>query len=258
VDPIQRDSIFERLRSEPHLRDALDRLLSSIDAPRGVHIDVEGSIANGRADRFSDIDLRFSGDPAGVARLRETFPGLLAKQGRVLSVFPASHLGLDDLLVSFVEIDGVVVKIDADFSADDAADSEATTVHRLRDGDRKFVGWMWYAFAKIARGEIFESADALDTMRTRALLPLLLHVMHLPAEGYRHLEDRLDTSAQTRLHATYPRAIERDELLRALFAMADFYRELREDDLSDADFDRMHAIVRRDAAALGHAPRSRS
>jgi len=233
------------------LRDALQRLLDSIDIPRSVRVEVQGSIARGDADRYSDADLRFTGEPESVAHLREAFPGVLATLGTVLSAFPATHLGLDDLLVTFVEVDGRVVKIDADFSAGESSHSDEISSARLQDGDRKFVGWMWYTFAKIGRGEYFESAAALDTMRGSALVPLLLHMMQLPPEGYRRLELRLSAAVQGELRATYPRTLEQDELLRAFLAMTDFYRRLRKHDLSEARFDRMLAIIRREAKALG-------
>lgn len=253
MDPTQAASIFKRLRDEPHLRDALERLLKSIELPRGVRLEVQGSIARGDVDAYSDIDVRFDGDRTGVAHVRRAFPNVLAGLGTVLSTFPATHLGLGALLVTFIEVDGRVIKVDADFSPEDASDAGETDAERLRDGDRKFVGWTWYAFAKIARGELFESADALDVMRTRALLPLLLHVMQLPATGYRYLERRLSQAAQAHLRATYPGALERDELLRALSAMTDYYHDLRQPDLSEARFERMRVLVRRGAAALAAA-----
>ena len=249
------------LDAVPHLRAALDQLLRELDIPSQVEMVVKGSIAAGHVDAFSDIDLRFVGDPVGVARVQQAFSSTVARLGPVITSFPATHLGLPDLLINFIEVDGMVVKIDADFSPEDETGSAESTLTVLRDIDRKFTGWLWYVFSKIARGELFEAVDALDTMRARAVVPSLQLRAGIPAEGFRRLEDRLDAAQLKRLRDTYPRSFERSEMLRALHAMVSLYQELRdaiaergEADHRDGDLARMFAIIERQETKLGISP----
>ena len=137
----------------------------------------------------------------------------LRRIGDPITLFPATHLGADHLLVSFAEIDDTVVKIDVEivtsfefrrpqelialYDPDNLVPQVRQRVPVSFDielANRRVAGWLWYAYSKAARGEVFEAIDALDGIRKLALVPLLIHRAGAKIEGYRRLERKLDSA----------------------------------------------------------------
>lgn len=283
--PLER--VRRHLAAQPALASACERLLALLALRPGVGLGASGSLAGGGVDAWSDLDLVVTCGVAPGPLDRRWAARAVESLGRTLTSFPATHLGLPNLLIFFLEIDGQVVKIDVDLEGasalgpgvfgglvlrhparrvppppDDKAPAriEACWADEPVDRERKFAGWIWYTYTKIARGELHEAADSLGVMRLRALLPSLHDLHGLPREGFRRVEQRLPPADLARLRDTWARSLERGELLRALFALAAFFAEVeargvarRGVDHRTADAARIVAAVERHEASLAHA-----
>jgi arylsulfatase len=215
----------------------------------GADVMLKGSLAKGSGDEFSDIDLELHCDsPAQHSRLRKMLRGFIASHGRVLALFPATHIPLPDLDIHFVEVGGCLVKLDIHYlnrTPHDDFSGGLLLVHRGRGVDdaplpsapgvdaafftdlhHKFAGWIWYTHGKIGRGELWEAEDSLNVMRGRALLPVLQFARGLPLEGCRNLETRLTRTDLARLRASRPLTPDANGLRGAMANMVDFFESL--------------------------------
>ncbi len=211
------------------IRSVVDQFATSdatgTDPPR---LALTGSLATGTGDAVSDIDLDLScSDAAQRDALKARIDRSLRDAGAVLAEFPATHIGLPELHVAFVDVDGVLVKVDVRYRVGSSgaacpppADPPAVDLAGLHS---RFTGWMWYTHTKIVRGEYWEAADSIAVMRAQALIPMLLFVRDLPAEGYRRIETRLAPIERARLDATYPQALRPDALRAALTSLCDLF-----------------------------------
>ena len=229
---------------DPHreLASVFDLCLASF-RQRELTVVARGSLAAGRVDALSDLDFAvLAAAPDEVAELQAWVRGTVFSCGRLLAHFPASHIGLDDLLIFFLEVGPWIVKVDVEATAVERWHSSAGDVvlwdpqarypspappaagapqsaPNLPDvglAGRRLCGWLWYTFTKIERGELFEAANSLEVMRKLALLPLVLHLEQLPQEDFRRLEARLPSAAVAELRSTYPAEFERPAFHRAL------------------------------------------
>lgn len=243
------DRVRAHLAPHPHLAEAFERLFAALvadDAGNDVAILASGSLAHGGMDARSDLDLEIVvAADADSAAVRARIDDTLAAIGTPLCRFPADHLGLDDLLVSFHDFGGRIVKIDVWVMPPAGlaflpkavvlhdprglASTRPPAAHPSRDLDdlaAKFCGWMWFTHVKIARGHFLEAAESLEIMRSFALLPFLHAAGDLPREGFRLLEERLPPAHLAHLHRTYPRAHDAVELGRALDEMTALFLEV--------------------------------
>lgn len=241
--------LYEQLAPYPVFRTVLDEFVRDC-RHAGFGLAVKGSLAAGNIDRFSDVDavlITWEGPDEAARWLRSS----LERKGRVLALFPATHLGLDRLWIHFLEREGELVKVDVELvdgedwagkpdgllladperrsiDADTSAGGVPTSHHPVTlNGIRhRFTGWTWYTYSKIARGELLEAYDSLGVMRSQALVATLLRLHGLPLEGYRRLESRLPASDYRAVLGTVPAAVEREALLGALRAMAGYFGSL--------------------------------
>jgi predicted nucleotidyltransferase len=217
-------------------------------AERDYAVGVCGGMAKGFADEYSDIDLLVAGHDASDTAARTDIGSIFSSIGEVIGVFPAAHVGLPRLLVGYIFTDGSIVKVDVqhvDWRCDrirepllivhDPARRIASCLDGVVVRDEcdvallysKFTCWLWYSYTKIARGELFQAARSLDFSRENALLPCLRHRLGLAtADGHRRIEFELPSQEVGRLHLTYPRALERGELLRALGELGGHFAEV--------------------------------
>ncbi|WP_159107336.1 nucleotidyltransferase domain-containing protein [Azospirillum sp. B506] len=261
------DSITGLLRPWPVLLSGFRRSMTELTSREDMAIAVGGSLARGTVDRFSDLDFAVLAAPGtDPGPLCSWVAGRLGAIGRRLSQFPANHIGLPNLIVTFCEIDGEVVKVDCMVLPQGAigqlagyrvihdpsgiatgtpgSDATAEPIDEA-ELDEKFTGWCWYSFTKIARGELMEATDALDVMRRNVLVPVLRHRRGLKAEGFRWLEDLLSSDDLASLHRTYPGVPGRHGLVAALAAQMTLYRTLRAAD-APAALDRMADLLARE------------
>jgi hypothetical protein len=219
---------------------------SAVENSSDAAVVLTGSLGGGGGDAVSDIDFDVWCDSPGAReRVVRQLDQLLRDSGRFLSQFPATHIGLPDLWVNFVEVNGVLLKVDLHYrlrhpgvrGADSVSGGvgfvhpASSSVDGLAQADTlalagihsKFSGWLWYTHTKIVRGEYWEADDSLGVMRTRALLPLLLFVRGLPLEGCRRLETRLTREDQQQLKRTRSHGLGARSLRSALVHMADLF-----------------------------------
>jgi predicted nucleotidyltransferase len=252
------EPVMARLANFPIHGAALAYLVRSISSLRPRALGVKGSLASGNFDRYSDIDFYVVVDDAEARdALREPIFDAATKFGRPIASFAATHLNDPYMLVAFCESGGAVVKLDVNivlldeypFTRDFLVIAGSQEEVALRIAERtpiridlpdvygKMTGWMWYAYTKIARGELFEAAAALDFMRALALLPSLQFLRDVPAEGYRRLERRLPAQDRSALAGTYTHGTTAAELLRALLSMQEFFDVIHRDIVAKTGID---------------------
>jgi predicted nucleotidyltransferase len=231
------ETVARALAGQPALRAAFTAVVERIRAVPGRAVAVHGSVARGTVDRFSDLDLVVwaapDEEPAAVVAAVER---IVAGLGDVVVSFRGTHVGRPNLAVTYSIVAGDVVKTDIEVlppgvPADvevlvpvhgdppapaDAPEGAGPAPDALAAVLSKAAGWTWFSYAKIARGEYFAAARAIDFTREHALLPALLFQHDLPQDGHRHVEARLPAGVVARLRRSYPGALEPAELLRAL------------------------------------------
>ncbi len=177
---------------------------------RIVGIAVAGSLAESRADEFSDVDLVIAVEPLSLEEVlveREAIAGTL---GNLVAAFTGEHVGEPRLLICLY--DDPVLHVDLKFvplpEATPVVDNPIVvwdrndrmkSVLRQRKGrypapdvqwlEDRFWVWVHYLATKIARGELFEAIEGLSFLRVTVLAPLGLMRLGLAAAGVRRLED---------------------------------------------------------------------
>ena len=239
-----------RLGGFPRLRNVFEFLYNRISLATGVSVLLSGSVASGNVDELSDLDLELIvHDAANRQKVRDDVDRMIRELAKPIAHFPATHLGLRELEVYFLDYESTVVKVDI-WTADMGSLPlllDAALIHdpggvvaqaraRLRahsssdapadydDLHHKFCGWMWFTAVKIRRGHLFEAVESLDFMRSYALLPLLHAARSNPLHGYRHLEQRLASTTLAELRETYPSRHDHAEITRAFGSLVDLFR----------------------------------
>jgi predicted nucleotidyltransferase len=210
-----------------------------------------GSLAQGTADFYSDVDLY-------IVAHGESFEAVFAERDAAVrtigsplfrfAVDPVSG-GSRDYIVTYpgpVKLDLMyyreselvpgpkwvgcpVLKDTTGLVADVLARSRdlPPTPEVLLYINQKFWTLCWYVFGKIMRGELWEALNGIHTIRSDALLLLLDWTTGRPHEGYRRLERKLDPEMAARLAATVA-PLETEALHDALQAAIVLFCDLRE------------------------------
>jgi hypothetical protein len=236
-------SIRNGITSYRPLLHVFDHCITELTRKISIGLAMTGSLTKGTADHYSDLDFEVViPSETSLAEAKSWVIECVSSAGQLLASFPATHLGLPNLLIFFLQVESQIVKVDVHvfpidefrsfpqpvilFDPEDQfagsplkGEPEASQLAftpNFADLYQKFSGWTWYTYTKLARGEYLETVDALDVMRSQALLPCLQFIEHLPFEGYRRLETRLSEDFLLALRQTYPSQLQRDEILRAL------------------------------------------
>jgi hypothetical protein len=234
-------------------------------ACRVTRIGLTGGLSRGDFDRWSDLDLLVAGGSGGVTLLDSALAALPFER---VAVFHGGHVGRPDLRIAYFRHASRIVKADIEYvsvrgartrydvrwlgAPPHARDTEAAgrtpDVERVAD---LAVAWLWFCAARIARGEAFAAARAIDMYREDVLLPVLLKNLNLPQQGHRRLEQRLSPELMADLITTYPAALDQADLSEALVALADVtsrtFTRLERVDVSG----RIHAVMVDVRAELG-------
>jgi hypothetical protein len=208
-------SIRNGLTSYRPLLHVFDHCITELTRKVSIGLAMTGSLTKGTADQYSDLDFQVVIPlETSLAEARSWVMDCVSSAGQLLASFPATHLGLPNLLIFFLQVESQVVKVDVHVLTIDefrslpqavvlydpagqlmdsslrgeSASSQLPFTPNFADLYQRFSGWTWYTYTKLARGEYLEATDALDTMRSQALLPCLQFIERLPFEGYRHLE----------------------------------------------------------------------
>ena len=276
----QIDGIRNKIKNYPEMLEVFDYCLRHFTRSEVFGVALDGSLVKGTPDEYSDIDLLFFIEPVElIAAEREKIKEIIFSSGRLLAHFTASHLGLDHILVFFLEKGEKIVKIDAELLAVDdferhphavilhdpmdklekMADKQSS--HTLpqassplpdfNDIYQKFTGWIWYTYSKLPRGEYFEAVDSMDIMRKLALLPCIYYLENIPADGYRRLEERLPSALLSSLKKTFPVNFTHEEIWRALRELVQLFVSLQESivkrtgqDHRQADLEGLVSLIR--------------
>jgi predicted nucleotidyltransferase len=235
-------------RLGPLLRQVMDAVVEVARSdPRITGVLVNGSVATGSADEFSDADLVIvcrDTDQPELLREAKTFAEGL---GPLLVSFTGEHVGEPRLLIALygpppVHVD---LKFVRDRDLDDRVEDGA--VLWQRDGsvtaalgraeahwpgpdpqwieDRIWV-WVHYAAAKIGRGELFEVLDMLASLRGMVFGPLIAQSRGQRPTGVRRIEQYaadLVPALERTLGAHDPHSC-----VRAVEASVELYRQLRD------------------------------
>ncbi len=256
----------------PH-RDFLHRavhVLSRDDRIAGVA--VAGSLAEGNADEWSDVDLVIAVEPDSHQSVMDERHHIAAGLGELAAAFTGEHVGDPRLLVCLYDNPALHVDLkfvplpDAVPVVDNpvvlwARDDRLEAVLRQRVGAYPFPNrqwiedrfWIWihYLAGKIARGEQFEAMEGLSFLRVTVLAPLGLANAGTSSSGVRRLEEKSPELA-TALAATVP-DYDRDSLWTALDAAVTLYQRLRDE--SDESGESGESVTRRhEAEAIAIRP----
>lgn len=185
--------------------------------PRVVGVAAAGSLAFGTADEFSDLDLVIAVEPEAHAEIMAERLHIAQALGPVLTSFTGEHVGEPRLLVAlygppllhvdlkFVALPDAAQRVDEPIvlwerdgrlTAAYATDVARYPQHEPQWFEDRFWGWVHYTAAKIGRGELFDTASALDFLRTRVVGPLALAAAGSQPSGVRRLEMRAPDIAE--------------------------------------------------------------
>ncbi|MCC4249698.1 MULTISPECIES: nucleotidyltransferase domain-containing protein [Microbacterium] len=192
---------------------ALDRIVSAVSTdPRFEGVAAGGSLLNGTADEFSDLDLVLVVADAHYRDVMDSRVDLAAGWGRLLAAFTGEHVGEPRLLICLfdepllhVDLKFVTVA-DLDERIEDPLvlwERDTVITRRLATAsatplavdpqwiEDRFWVWVHYGATKLGRGEIFETVDFLSFLRANALAPLASHLRGHEPRGVRRAETLL-------------------------------------------------------------------
>ncbi|MBI2570618.1 MAG: nucleotidyltransferase domain-containing protein [Candidatus Schekmanbacteria bacterium] len=213
---------------------------------RIVAVAAAGSFLTGDIDEYSDLDLVIVVEPAAAPQIMQERREIAAPLGPLLAAFTGEHVGEPRLLICLygpplLHVDLKFVSLsDAACRCEDpvilweragrltamfrqaAAVAPTPDLQWLED---RFWVWVHYVAAKIGRGELMETLDALAFLRRLVLGPLALHAQGCPPAGVRKVETRAKPYVEDLLLTTAPN--DRPACIGALRAAVSLYRRLR-------------------------------
>ncbi len=217
-------------------------------------IAVAGSLAEGGADDFSDVDLVVAVEPEFHDAVMNERRDIAVTFGRLVASFTGEHVGEPRLLVCLyadpvLHVDFKFVRLpDAAPVVDNpvvvwARDERLEAVLRQRKGayplpnrqwiEDRFWVWIHYLAGKIARGELFEALEGLSFLRVTVLAPLGLANRGASTSGVRRLEEKAPELAEA-LTATLANH-DRGSLWNALESAVALYQRLRDEQLNEVE-----------------------
>ena len=248
------DGRLPSLDQLPEHRKLLERAVACMrDDARVEGLVTGGSLAHGKADFYSDVDLYivvqdeafdelFAERDAAVEAVGsplfsfivDPIPGgstdhIVIYEGPVKFDFmylKASDLKPDPKWVGCAVLEDASGHVGAAVARSEGLARPQPTTEELLDLNQKFWTWCWYVFGKIARGELWEALDGLHSIRSLALVPMLDWTTGSPREGYWRLERKTDSTTASRLLATVA-AVQPEALYAALQAEMELFRSLR-------------------------------
>lgn len=239
-------------------REFLDEVLPRIQQdPRVAGIAVAGSLAEGRADVFSDVDLVVIVDDAAFDAVMADRLVLIGTWSPLVVGFTGEHVGEPRLIISLtgpplLHVDFKFVRVSDFLERTDDPDivwdrdggtlkapsrppraAEALDLQWIED--RIWV-WVHYGATKLGRGELFEVIGFLGYLREAVLGPLAARRAGATPRGVRHLESI--APQESRCLARTLCGHDRQEAGRALLAAVELYRRWFDD--SEAPVERRH------------------
>src|SRR5690606_8431243 len=224
---------------------------------RIVGVAAAGSIANGRPDEYSDVDLVLAVEDDRFDSVLPERIDLIRSWTPLVAAFTGEHVGEPRLVITLVgppllHVDFKFVSV-RDFGArvDDlrvlweregrlsailAEQPPSPPRLDLQWIEDRFWVWVHYGAAKIARGELFEAVGFLAFLRETVLGPLIHQRKGLLLQGVRRLE-ALDPERAEAVRATVC-GYDRAEAGKALLAFVELYQRWSAE--SGLPFERNH------------------
>ncbi len=232
----------------------LDRALPLLQADaRILGVAVGGSWLRDAMDEYSDLDLVIAVDPAAYESVMRDRMAIAEGIGALLSGFTGEHVGEPRLIINlygppvlhvdlkFVSLDDLPERVEDPAilwerdGAMTAAFASKAPFYPQRDAqwmEDRFWVWIHYTAAHLGRGEIFETIDALTSIRGMVIGPLLAMKHGLRQRGMRQIEQVAGDDLPDVI-ATHP-AYDAVSCGEATLALARLYQRLR-DELSPPD-----------------------
>ncbi|MCK7627389.1 nucleotidyltransferase domain-containing protein [Streptomyces sp. RS10V-4] len=215
---------------------------------RVTGVAVSGSIAEGRPDRYSDVDLIVVIDDDAFDSVMRERVALIGSWTSLVAGFTGEHVGEPRLIITLVgppllHVDFLFVR-----ASDAAARLAAADILWDRDGrltgalagrppappsldlqwiEDRFWTWVHYGATKLGRGELFEVIGFLGYLREAVLGPLAARRAGAAPRGVRHLESLAPEEARA-LRSTLC-GHDRHDAGQALLAGVELYRRWRDD-----------------------------
>lgn len=223
------------------LGDVLPRIQQD---PRVAGVAIAGSIAKGRPDVYSDVDLIVVIDDEAFDSVTEERLELIGSWASLVAGFTGEHVGEPRLIITLVgppllhvdfkfvrasdfaervENPGVLWDRDGSLAASLAEHPPADPSLDLQWIEDRFWVWVHYAATKLGRGELFEVIGFLGYLRETVLGPLAARRVGAPPRGVRHLESIAPDEARA-LRATLC-GHDRHDAGQALLACVALYRQ---------------------------------
>ncbi|MFB9904304.1 nucleotidyltransferase domain-containing protein [Allokutzneria oryzae] len=227
------------------LDDALPRIQRD---SRVAGVAVAGSLAGGRPDIYSDVDLIVVVDDDAFDAVMKERLALIGSWATLVAGFTGEHVGEPRLIVTlvgppllhvdfkFVRASDFVERVeDPDVLWDrDGALTRSLAEHPLTAQsldlqwiEDRFWIWVHYGATKLGRGELFEAIGFLSYLREAVLGPLVARRVGAPLRGVRHLELIAPDEARD-LERTLC-GYDRHDAGRALLACVELYRRWLDD-----------------------------
>jgi predicted nucleotidyltransferase len=214
-----------------------------------------GSIARGQPDEFSDVDLIAVVPDKQFDAVFDSRDHAATAIGKPLSSYLADHMAGGE--TQFIILYEGPIQLDLTYrrASEMKPDREWATSHIIKDRDGsllilktaservsddhaiggndlvklnlKFWNWVWNAYSRIARGELWEALHVINHIRDQVLLQMQDWILEGSLAGYRRTESRLDRSLASKLAETVPK-FESADLLRSLRAEIELFGQLRE------------------------------
>lgn len=238
----------------PKHRAVLEQALACyVSDDRVAGVMLYGSLAEGRGDEFSDIDLNILAVPEHRTELLFQAPEAVRTFGDALFVFRADHLSPTQIVAHYANH----VKLDLDFVLSGElgvyaerrhhrifkdttgelaivqersaalSDHYDVTPDQVLDLNQRFWPWCYYAAAKATRGELWEARAGLEFIRGWTLTRLAAWLDDLPPMGYRRIEQRLSAQWLAGWEQTLA-APQREAILNGLASLVGLYLHLRQ------------------------------
>ncbi len=250
------DWLRERLEHLPaHRRITLDalELLGQDERVKGLYL--SGSLACGRPDMYSDVDINILVDATNRERVIQDHTKLYQQVGKLITLYSAIHMGDPNQMIAFYEeiipihVDyqyriaenlalnrrhkDIAIILDndgnlADWKArcEQCPPDKLPIAEKLQFLEDRFCGWCWYTDSKIERGELWEARECIDYFRNNVVIVLAYLRLGLPYEGSRRLEQKFPQEIIDLLVSTVPMGLDKSSYKDALLAVIDVYNKI--------------------------------
>ena len=219
----------------------------------GVYL--SGSFAQGKPDRYSDLDLYILVKSQDRDPMKQAHRTLRKNVGELISEFPATHLNDSNQIIALYE-GTYPIHVDYQYRSPNelvprkkdrhvvifwdnsgelgawktkcsvARETLAPNREALQYFEDRFWVWCIYADSKIRRGELWEARDMIEYLRNQVIVRLVAFSESFAFEGNRRIETKFSIESASGLLSTLQKVHSPDAYAKALMRIADLYVEL--------------------------------